>query len=150
MDDAASRAAATRICARIAGPFLLFTALAIFSRYESLPMVLPAFAQNEQLLLVTGAFTTITGLTMLAFHHHFSSPPAAVLSVIAILITVRGLSLCAAPEFVIGVALEVAHAPVVMLIVTAICILLGGWLSYVGWVAKSIQPWRVETHRAQA
>jgi hypothetical protein len=145
-----AQALSTRICARIAGPFLVFMALAIFARYETLPQILPAFAQNAQLLLVTGAFTTILGLTMLAFHHHFRSAPAAVLTVLAILVTVRGLSLCAAPEFVIGVAMEVAHQPIVMLAVTAISIALGGWLSYIGWVAKSVQPMRVEAPRAKA
>jgi hypothetical protein len=133
----ATRAATTRICARIVGPFLVFTAFALFSRYETLPMILPAFAQNEQLLMVAGAFTTIVGLTMLAFHHHFGTPPAAALTLIAILVTVRGVTLCAMPDFVIGVAMEVAHAPIVILVLIAAAALLGAWLTFVGWVAKT-------------
>jgi hypothetical protein len=70
--------------------------------------------------------------------------------VIAILVVARGLSLCAAPEFVIGLAMEIAHAPLFMLLVVAICLGLGGWFSYVGWVARSAQPARMETRRAKA
>ena len=69
---------------------------------------------------------------------------------LAILFIVRGLSLCAAPEFVIGLAVEVAHAPLFMLVVVVLSIALGGWLTYVGWVAKSVQPAHVETRRAKA
>lgn len=134
MTDA--QANATHIIARIAGPYLIFVAIIMFSLYEQLPMILPAFVQDKPLLLVTGAFTTMVGLTMLAFHHHFGSIAAIVVTVLAVLVTVRGITLGLTPELVIGVSTQVARNPIVMLIMTTLCALLGIYLTFVGWFMK--------------
>lgn len=131
-----AQAAATRIIARIAGPYLIFIAIVMFSLYETLPLILPAFAHDKPLLLVTGAFTTIVGLTMLAFHHHVNSLAAIVVTVLAVLITIRGVSLGLTPELVISMSTQVARNPIVMLVVTALCALLGIYLTFVGWFLK--------------
>ncbi|WP_395647066.1 hypothetical protein [Terricaulis sp.] len=134
MTDA--QANATRIIARIAGPYLIFIAIIMFSLYEQLPLILPAFAHDKPLLLVTGAFTTVIGLTALAFHHHLTSIAAIVVTVLAALITLRGVMLGLTPELVIGMATQVARNPIVMLVATALSALLGIYLTFVGWVAK--------------
>ena len=131
-----AQAAATRIIARIAGPYLIFIAIIMFSLYETLPLILPAFAHDKPLLLVTGAFTTIVGLTMLAFHHHVNSAAAIVVTVLAVLITIRGVTLGLTPELVISMSTQVARNPIVMLVVTALCALLGIYLTFVGWFLK--------------
>lgn len=131
-----AQAAATRIIARIAGPYLIFVAIITFSLYESLPLILPAFAHDKPLLLVTGAFTTVLGLTMLAFHHHVNSLAAIVVTVLAALVTIRGVTLGLTPELVIGMATQVARNPIVMLVMTTLCALLGIYLTFVGWFTR--------------
>lgn len=131
-----AQAAATRIIARIAGPYLIFIAIIMFSLYETLPLILPAFAHDKPLLLVTGAFTTIVGLTMLAFHHHVNSLAAIVVTVLAALVTIRGVSLGLMPELVISMSTQVARNPIIMLVATALCALLGIYLTFVGWFLK--------------
>lgn len=131
-----AQAAATRIIARIAGPYLILIAIIMFSLYEQLPLILPAFVHDKPLLLVTGAFTTIIGLTMLAFHHHLKSAAAIVVTVLGVLVTLRGVMLGLAPELVLGTATQVARNPIVMLIATTFCALLGIYLTFVGWFMK--------------
>lgn len=130
-----TQAAATRFCARVVGPFLIVFAAMIFVRYENFPELLPQVIGNTPLVLVTGLLTCILGLIWLASHHHFGSPAAIVLTVLAALLTLRGAVLMLAPQLIFGVAQNVARMPVIMLVTTAVALFLGAWLSFVGWFA---------------
>jgi hypothetical protein len=93
-----AQAASTRFLARATGPILILIAVAMFARYETLPLIVPQFAEDQTLLLVTCAFTVIIGMVMLAGHHHFGSPAAIVLTVLAILVVLRGAMLGVMPD----------------------------------------------------
>jgi hypothetical protein len=41
-----------------------------------------------------------------------------------------------APEFIFGVAEQISINPPIMLVTTTISLLLGAWLTYVGWAAR--------------
>jgi hypothetical protein len=130
-----AQAAATRFCARVVGPFLIIFAAMIFVRYESFPELLPQVMQNTPLVLVTGLLTCILGLVWLTAHHHFGSPAAIVLTVLAALLTLRGAVLMVAPQLIFGIAENVSRTPVIMLVTTTVALLLGCWLTFVGWFA---------------
>jgi hypothetical protein len=129
------QAAATRFSARVAGPFLVVFAAMIFVRYESFPELLLQVIGDSPLVLITGLLTCIVGLVWLAGHHHAGSPAAIVITALATLLTLRGAVLMLAPQVIFGVAENVSHAPVIMLVTTTIALLLGAWLSFVGWFA---------------
>jgi hypothetical protein len=131
-----AQAAATRFSARVAGPFLVILAAMIFARYERFPQLLPEMIADAPLVLVTGLMTLIIGLIWIAAHHHFGSPAAIVITILAALTTLRGALLMIAPEFIFGVAEQVSINPPIMLVTTAISLLLGAWLTFVGWAAR--------------
>ena len=131
-----AQANATRFCARAAGPFLIILALMIFTRYETLPILLPSLMQDAPLVLITGFWTLIVGLIFFAAHHHFSSPAAILLTILAIMLIVRGALLMIFPEAIITVAAHVTAAPPIMLVTTTIALLAGAWLTFAGWFAK--------------
>jgi hypothetical protein len=133
-----AQAASTRFLARATGPILILIAVAMFARYETLPEIVPQFAQDETLLLVTCAFTVITGVVMLTAHHHFGSPAAIVLTILAWLIVLRGAMLGVMPGTTVELAAAVAQAPTILLGVVVVAAALGAWLSFVGWFAKSV------------
>ncbi len=128
----------TRFCARVVGPFLILLAITIFTRYETLPMLLPSLMQNAPLVLVTGFWTAMIGLVFFAAHHHFSSPAAIVLTILALMLIVRGALLMIFPEAIITIAAQVTRVPPIMLATTALALLAGLWLTYVGWLAKRV------------
>lgn len=132
-----AEANATRFCARVAGPFLILLSITVFLRYETLPMLLPSLMQDAPLVLITGIWTLMIGIIFFTAHHHFSSAPAIVLTILAIMLIVRGALLMVFPEPLITMAAYMTQAPLVMLIATAVALLLGLWLSFVGWIAKS-------------
>lgn len=133
-----AQAATTRFCARVAGPFLIVLALMIFARYETFPMLLPALMQNAPLILVTGLFTLILGLTLFTAHHHLDTGPAIAITVLALILIVRGATLSLFPEAMISISTHVARAPLVLLGATVIAFLVGLWLTYAGWFAKKL------------
>jgi hypothetical protein len=130
-DEAARR---TRTLARIAGPFLAIAAVTIFARYDTLPLLVPAYMQNAPLVLATGVLTLMVGLTMIAMHHHFTSVAAVFLTMMGIAVCARGLVLMLAPDAA-AVLASIAIQPPVALIVGAVVLLLGLWLTFVGWLA---------------
>lgn len=133
-----AQAATTRFCARVAGPFLLLIALMVFTRYDTLEMLLPSLQQNAALVMVAGVWTALLGLIVITAHHHFTSPAAATISVLAFLLILHGALLLLQPEALITVASGFVEAPPVMYAFTALTLLLGAWLSFVGWVAKKV------------
>jgi hypothetical protein len=132
-----AQAATTRFCARVAGPFLVLIALTVLIRYETLPMLLPSLLQDAPLVLVTGMWTAILGLVLFSAHHPFGSPAAGAITVIALVLVLRGALLLVMPETLIAVAGAFVRAPAVMYAVVALTLALGAWLTVVGWLEKS-------------
>lgn len=132
------QAATTRFCARAAGPFLLIIALMVFTRYETLPLLLPSLLRDAPLVMITGTWTTILGLIMLSAHHHVGSAVAFTITLLAMILTLRGVLLLVNPEALIFVAAQFVSAKPAMYAVVAITFLLGAWLSYAGWIAKKV------------
>jgi hypothetical protein len=133
-----AQAQRTRFLAQALGPFLVFVAAIIFMRYETLTDVLPMFINEAPLMLVTGVFTLFTGCLLFAAHHHFNSPAAIAVSLLALIFIARGAALTVVPDFVVDVATHVAQTPVIMLGLTAVSALIGVWLTFVGWIAKTV------------
>jgi hypothetical protein len=133
-----AQSAATRFCARVMGPFLIIVGLMIFSRYETFPMLMPTMMQDAPLVMITGIWTLVVGLIMYTAHHHLGSPAATTLTLLALILVVRGTMLMVMPEVLINIAGQVADTQIVLLAITLVLAALGAWLSYVGWFAKTV------------
>lgn len=134
-------AATTRFCARVIGPLMLIVGAIVIARMDTLPLLIPAILQDGPLAFITGMFTLICGLVLIAAHHHWSSTPAIAISVLAILTIVRGVTLMFAPSFLAGIANQVLNLGPGALIGGVVALLLGAWLTFIGWFAN--RPARV-------
>ena len=131
----------TRTLARIVGPYLVVLAVALFARRDSLAMLLPSFMQDGPLVLATGAFTLMAGLAMIAAHHHWTSLSASVISLIGVAAALKGAALMIAPALGAEMTGMATQAPAVLMVAAALELLIGLWLSYVGWISKAqVQP----------
>lgn len=126
----------TRILARIVGPYLVIMAVTLFARQSALPQLLTDFVRDDPLVLATGAFTLMAGLTMIALHHHWTSAAAIVLSLIGIVVALKGAWLMAAPVLGAELTDAVVRRPSILLTAAGVELLVGLWLSYVGWLSK--------------
>lgn len=127
----------TRILARIVGPYLVIMAIALLVRLATLPLLFPAFMQDGPLVLLSGAFALIVGLTMLVAHHHWSSWAAIAITLIGFAAAIKGALLMIAPDLGSEVTAAVVRTPPVMLVAAALELVLGIWLSFVGWFSKA-------------
>lgn len=133
----ASEAATTRFCARAIGPLLLIVGAVVMVRFNELAMMVPAILQDGPLAFITGIFTLICGVVLFAAHHHFGSPAAIVITVLGGLTIVRGVSLLLAPDIIASFANTLlVYSPGAM-IAGGLAALVGAWLTYAGWFAKT-------------
>jgi hypothetical protein len=126
----------TRTLARIVGPYLAVMAVMLFVRQGALPTLLPAFMGDAPLVLVSGAFTLIAGLAVIAAHHRWTGASAIAISLIGVAAALKGAMLMIVPS--LGSAMTAATArPPVLLVAAVVVLLIGLWLSFVGWLSKT-------------
>ena len=127
----------TRTLARIVGPYLVVASAMLVTRRDNLPELLPAFMQDASLVLATGAFTLMAGLVMIAMHHHWTRPAAVVISLIGIVAALKGASLMIAPSLGVEMTNAAVSSPLILMAAAGAALLVGLWLSFVGWLSKS-------------
>lgn len=132
-----AQAATTRFCARIVGPLLVIVGAVVLARFDDMTLLIPGILGDGPLTFITGVFTLICGLVLIAAHHHWSSAPAIAISLLAVLTIVRGITLLFAPSFLTGLVYTFLNLGPGALIAGAIALILGAWLTFVGWLAKS-------------
>ena len=126
----------TRAFARVIGPFLVIVPSIIIIRAPGLGMILTAFFQNEALVWMMGALLFFCGLLIIAFHQYWSSPAAVMISLFGWFLALRGFILLAAPQWILrGATASMDMIPAVR-IGFSILVLVGLWLTYVGWFTK--------------
>lgn len=127
----------TQTMARILGPFVAVIGGAVALRADAMTAIVPAFLGDAPLVLITGAFTLALGLVMVAAHQRWNNAAAIVISVLGWLTALRGAVLLLAGDFVGTIAPYVVNAVGALAAVGVATALLGLWLTFVGWFAKS-------------
>lgn len=128
----------TRTLARIVGPYLAIMAVTLFARQSSLPQLLSDFMRQEPLVLATGAFTLMAGLTVIVLHHHWTGAAAIVISLVGIAVALKGAWLMIFSSLGSEITDAVGCTPSVLLTAAAIELLVGLWLSLIGWLSKDV------------
>jgi hypothetical protein len=126
----------TRIAARILGPYLVIMGATLLSRLDSFALMLPAFMQDAPLVVATGAFTLMAGLTLFALHHHWTGPAPIVITACAVVMIIKGASLMLFPQMGAPLLAIIARAPPLLAAVGIVVAIVGGWLAFVGWTTK--------------
>jgi len=133
--QAAQKAATTRGFAKGLGIFLILFGLGIAMRADILWALVPSFIQDGPLLFVTAVFGIAIGCAMVAAHHHFNSLAAFLITFFGWVTLIRSAILLFAPQIISQVASVAMHIPGIPMIPAAIAVLIGIYLTYVGWFA---------------
>jgi len=137
MPDASDR---TRAFARVIGPFLVIIPISVAVRASELGLVLTAFFQNAALVWITGGLLLFGGLIIIAYHDNWSSLAGIVISLFGWLMALRGTLLLVAPELMARASTAAVSVTPLVVIGFVFFLLIGLWLSYVGWIAKPPAP----------
>lgn len=128
----------TRSFARVIGPFLTIVAGALELRAGEMGSFVSLFFENAVLVWAMGAALVLGGFSVIAFHWHWRSPAAVVISLLGCFVTLRGMALLYAPEAYARASRGVMAGGGVLAIRLGFSVMLlaGLWLSYVGWMTK--------------
>ncbi|MFS8113438.1 hypothetical protein QD460_17080 [Rhizobium jaguaris] len=128
--------ARTRAFARVMGPWLVIVPGIIVMRIQDMGALISGFFENTGLLWFVGGLLLFCGLLIIAFHQYWSSPSAILISLLGWFLALRGVLLMAAPQLIErGVAASMGALPIVR-IGFGILVLIGLWITFVGWIAK--------------
>jgi hypothetical protein len=128
-----TQTATTRFCARVIGPLMLIIGAVIIARADAMVMLVPAILGDGPLAFITGIFTLICGLVLLAAHHHWNSAAAIAISLLGVLTIVRGITLLFAPSLLTGLVHQVLNLGPGAIIAGIVALLIGAWLTFFGW-----------------
>ena len=126
----------TRTFARVLGPFMVMVPGILVVRAPDMGPILTAFFQNEALVWIMGALLFFCGLLIIACHQYWSSPAAVMISLFGWFLALRGLILLAAPQLILRGGIASLHMVPAVRIGFSILVLVGLWLTYVGWFTK--------------
>lgn len=129
------QAATTRGFAKALGIFLILFGLGIAARADTLWALVPSFIQDGPLLFVTAVFGIAIGCAMVAAHHHFNTLAALLITLFGWITLIRSAILLFAPQIISQVASMAMHIPGIPLIPAALAVMIGVYLTYVGWFA---------------
>lgn len=126
----------TRAFARLIGPYLLIVPAIIALRAADMGGLAAAFFQSELAVWFTGAGLLFAGLVIIAFHQHWSSLAAVLISLFGWILALRGLTLLVVPHLYQQLAVSLEAVPVIQVLFGVIA-LIGLYLTYVGWIAEA-------------
>ena len=95
-----------------------------------------AFFENPALVWVTGSMMLLGGLLIIAHHQYWSSLAAILISLFGWFVALRGLALLVAPQLYARGGTAALNIMPIVQIGFAVLVLIGLWLTFVGWIAK--------------
>jgi len=125
----------TRAFARVIGPWLVIVPSIVVLRASSMDTLASEFFKSPLFVWFAGALLLFGGLLIIAFHQHWSSFAAVLISLLGWILALRGVVLMAAPELYERAATSMGSIPIVRLLF-GILVAAGIYLSYVGWIAE--------------
>ena len=134
--------ATTRMFARVIGPFLTVVTATALVRAPELWTHVRQFSDDPLWTWVGGAFTLLAGLVVVAAHPYWRGVAAISVSALGWLTALKGFALVAFPATLTSFPAVASDAPNWWRAGYALFVLLGLYLTYVGWAPIPRRPAR--------
>jgi hypothetical protein len=125
---------ATRLFARVLGPYFVIAMAIYVAQSPDVPALLESFNANPMLPWVTGAFTLITGLVIVALHQEWGNAAAVIISMTGWLTTLKGVVIVGFPGAYDSLGDSMANGTALIVTQGVAVGAIGLYLTYVGWV----------------
>lgn len=133
MPSTSESSSRTRAYARLIGPFLVLVPGIVILRAPDLNVIIHDLFQNSALVWTLGALLLFCGLLIIAYHQFWSGAAAIVISLFGWFLALRGLALLVVPQLLQQGAVAVASHTLLVQAGFGLLVLLGCWLTSVGW-----------------
>ncbi len=128
---------ATRLFARVLGPFYLIIAVIAAARA---PQTRTLLSDLGVWPWATGAFLLMAGLIVIAFHQHWRDLAAVIVSSMGWLMALRGFFALAFPSTFMSITNPVSGANPLWRVFYVCVAVVGLYLTYVGWAPAPNRP----------
>ncbi|MBV9731245.1 MAG: hypothetical protein JO275_00630 [Verrucomicrobia bacterium] len=125
----------TRLFARAMGPFLVIVPSIVVVRAPDMGTLASEFFKSDLFVWFAGAGLLFDGIVIIAFHQYWSSLAAVLISLFGWVLALRGLVLLIAPKLY-EQAGEAMSSIALIRIIFSVIVLIGLYLTYVGWIAS--------------
>lgn len=139
----------TRQFARVLGPFLTIVVVVAVVRAPDMKTLLSEFTATSVWPWVMGAFATMGGIAIIAFHQYWGSAASIIVSAMGWIVLVRGILLLAFPDTFISLADRTIGATGWWRGACVVLIVIGLYLTYEGWAPERHRPHRTRSDGAQ-
>jgi hypothetical protein len=140
MSSSQQTQAATRMFARVMGPFLVVVTTTAIARATDMRTLLAEFRANSVWPWVTGAFVLLSGLVVVALHQYWRGAAAIIVSLLGWLTTLKGFLLMALPQTYLSFARTAVDAGTTWRAGFIVMALVGLYLTYIGWIPARRRP----------
>jgi hypothetical protein len=125
----------TRLFARVQGPYFTIVPTMVAARGSYLQTLFTEFKANPMWPWLYGAILLMGGLVIIAFHQHWRTPAAIIVSVLGWFLALRGLLLMTVPLAydAVGDAVYNSGATTAISVFFGFLAAAGLYLTYVGW-----------------
>jgi hypothetical protein len=130
---------ATRMFARVIGPFLIVVTATAVARASDMRTLLTEFRASSVWPWVTGAFVLLSGLVVVALHQYWQGAAPIIVSLLGWLTVLKGFFLMAFPQTYLSFASTAVDAVTWWRTGFIAMALVGLYLTYIGWVPAPSQ-----------
>jgi hypothetical protein len=123
----------TRMFARVLGPFIVTAMVVALVRVADMRRLLTEFTASDVWPYLTGAYMLLGGIAIVAFHQIWRGAAAIIVSVLGLLLVVRGFVLLAFPDVFASLADRMMGIPWAWIPIFVVMAVIGVYLTYVGW-----------------
>jgi hypothetical protein len=139
MSSSQQTPAATRMFARVIGPFLVVITATAVARASDMRTLLTEFRAYSVWPWVTGAFVLLSGLVVVSLHQRWRGTPAIIVSVLGWLTTLKGFFLMAFPTTYLSFASTALDAAASWRAGFILMAMVGLYLTFIGWIPAPIK-----------
>lgn len=124
----------SKFLSKVLGIYLIIISIVMLMDMQRMLDVISGFVNNPSLIFVTGAFTLILGILLIASHNIWKLDWRLIITFIAWTIFIKGLCVIVAPQFIDKFALMIIENSRIYYSAAILDLCLGVILSYIGFI----------------
>jgi uncharacterized membrane protein len=126
---------ASTLIARFLGPMMLVAGIALLANRRKMLEVFRDMVESPGLIFIAGVMALMVGVALVTFHNVWVADWRVFITVYGWLALLAGVVRMAFPDVAIGMGKRMMENRIVLIVAAVLNVLIGGFLSYMGFLA---------------
>jgi len=124
----------SKFLSKVIGIYMIIISIVMLMDMNKMLQIIDGFTNNPSLVFVTGVFTLILGILLIACHNIWRWDWRLIITLIAWIVFIKGLSVIVAPQFIDKVSALVIANSMIYYAAAIFDLVVGIILSYIGYI----------------